>query len=156
MKLKTRTLYSSILSAILVFLGFSGCSDPVDEYGCPMTGYKVIGKIVSDEQTDQGIGHIQVVMIQDVKGKEPTTELRGDTILTDSQGRFKFSSFHIPHPNQLLKIKDIDGEKNGSFNDREVSWSFSEKEMAEVSKTGNLEKDLGSISLNPKKEEPTE
>lgn len=151
---KIRSIYSSILSSLLVLLGFSSCSksDPVDEYGAPTAKFKLLGKVVSSENPEEPISNIQVVIVPDA-AKEQSPYL-GDTIHTDLYGRFELgekyeNAFYNKH---LLIFEDIDGDKNGSYERKELVLEVARNDFKDGNGWfwGTFEKDFGTIVLTLK------
>ena len=155
MTLKARTLYSGILSALLVLLGFSGCSTPLAEYGSPSADYKVRGKIVSSKSPGIGIEGIEVSIIPKYR-YDPEYGYPEEHILksnSGSNGDFLIYEQRRGFPSKYtVTIKDIDGEANGLFEDQTIEIEFKKEEYKGASGRwyeGLAEKDLGKIELTP-------
>ena len=152
MKLKLRSFYSRILSICLVLLGFSACSDPVDEYGSPSAKYKVLGKIVSSDDEKKPIENIRVVMVENMD-EENNIYLRGDTTYTDLEGRFEVNRHDFQYSQFKIKIQDVDEEVNGLFEDIEQVIEFKNSDYKGGSGSwykGEAQKDMGTIEMEPK------
>ena len=154
MKIKALTLYSKILSFFLVILGYQACDviDPVDEYGAPSAKYKVKGTVVSETE-ELPVKGVRAVLVETYDGEE--NPYSGDTIYTDADGRFSFEQNRGYIAEKFnLKLQDVDGESNGSFEDREVTVDFkdAEYEGKDGWYIGKAEKDMGKIILKNKTE----
>ena len=153
MKIKIYSLYSKLISACLILLGFNSCdSDPVDEYGSPSAKYKVNGKVVTSEGNKESIKNIRVVMIEDVKESE---YIIGDTVYTDTDGKFEINRNDTPYNKFVIRFKDIDGEDNGGlFEDKEEIIEFNSSDYKNGGRwyVGEAEKDMGTIELTIKEE----
>lgn len=117
MKIKLLTLYSKLLLFLLGMLGIQSCTDPVDEYGCPSAKYKIKGTVVSKE-TDEKIEGIQAVLVDSYNGEENIHY--ADTVYTNNEGQFFIERNDIPHSEFILKLRDVDGKKNGEFSDKDI------------------------------------
>ncbi|MDU1904412.1 MAG: radical SAM-associated putative lipoprotein [Dysgonomonas sp.] len=118
MKIKILTFYSKLLLFLLSLLGLQSCDDPVDEYGCPSAKYKVKGTIISQGNNEK-IEGIRAVLVDSHNGEE--NPYYGDTVYTDSQGKFYIERSDIPRSEFVLKLQDIDEEKNGEFLDKNIA-----------------------------------
>lgn len=155
MKIKIQALYSSLISFLLVALGFNSChNDPVDEYGTPSAKYKVRGKVVSKENTAEAIKDIRVVMIENVNESD-IRHMEGDTVYTNQEGVFEINSTRFLQNDFKVKIADVDGDKNGSFKDRELVIEFEKSDYIGGNGwyEGEASKDLGKVELEPKQGE---
>ena len=155
MKSKFRSLYSKILSVCLVLLGFSACDiiEPNVEYGSPSAKYKVLGKVVSSDDEKKPIENIRVVMV--LYDTDEYEYQKGDTVFTDSGGKFEINRHDFSYNQFKIKIQDVDGEENGLFEDVEQIIKFSNSDYKGGSGwyEGEAQKDLGTIEMNPKQEE---
>ena len=138
--------YGKILAIILAWLGYSCDWWGMEKYGTPSATYKTKGVVVS--QTDNApIEGIRAVL----KTRWSETNFYGiDTVYTDSKGVFNLKSrdgFNILY----VELTDVDGEKNGSFTNRDVEVDFSHVNFkGDDSEVREVEKDLGIIKLTPK------
>lgn len=152
MKIKVLNFWTRLISLCLVILGFNACSgsDPVDEYGTPSAEYKVLGKVVSEENERKGIQGIRVTM-----GGEESWKQENGNVLTDEEGSFILEQTDFPHNKQIVNLEDIDGELNGSFEDQKIEIEFTDKDYKGGSGwyKGAATKDLGVIKLTSKTEE---
>jgi len=149
--------YSKILSFALILLGFTSCDDSdegqdplVCEYGVPSALYKVKGSILSKE-TQEPVKNIRAVLVETRQGKEDG--YYGDTIFTDDSGKFNLElrTFPLDKVEFNLKIDDIDGELNGSFESKIEGVIFDKPKLTGGEGSwykGETEKDLGKIELN--------
>ena len=155
MKIKALNFWTKLISLCLVLLGFNACgegdgNDPVDEYGTPSAEYKLMGKIVSEENQEKGIKGIQVTM-NDIK--YPREENKN--VKTDEKGYFTLQQEDFPRNKHVVNIEDIDGELNGSFEDKKIEIEFTDEDYEGGSGSwykGAATKDLGVIKLTPKAE----
>lgn len=103
----------SLLSYLLILLGFSSCtgsSDEPCEYGTPTATFKIKG-IVQDED-GQPIPNIQVVGKYVYYVGEKFNNIK-DTLYTNEMGEFS-KSYTKMQPNSIqLNFYDIDESKNG-------------------------------------------
>ena len=117
---KTLIKYCNVLIAgILTLLGFTtSCenTEPV-EYGTPHAKFILNGKI-ENANTNKAIENIQVVM-------------EYDTSYSDSEGNYRLEIEAFPDENQILdlSVKDVDGEKNGTYQDLDTIAKFKDAEF---------------------------
>ena len=162
MKQNILSFYSRLLSACLVLLGFGACVTACEknmvEYGMPSASYKVVGKVVSTEGNKAPVEGIRVVMFEDFGEGEESPYLIGDTTYTDSEGKFeaKMGSFPLGENKFKVKLQDIDGKKNGLFEDKERIVEFKNpiyKNGDGHWYRGEALTGLGTVELKPKKED---
>ena len=126
--------FDKIIVLILGFSGvFAGCDDPTDEYGPPVAEYGmpqaeyVIKGVVTDKDTSNPIQNIRVI--------RQVYENLGDTLYTDSEGKYVFEFGDFPPWQETtfpLKIEDIDGEENGGlFGTQEIDVTITEADRVE-------------------------
>lgn len=114
---KTFNLYfNMLLSSMLVLLGFSSCSNKDDiyplEYGSPSADYIFKGTVTDED--NHPIEGIKVIAEYDSYNADSST-------LTNTDGAYlKLIKRAYPTNKVLLHFKDIDGEKNGAFQDTTV------------------------------------
>ena len=137
--------YSRILAVLLSCLGFPAILISCAKYGAPEATYKTKGIVVS-EMDDAPIEGIRAVL------KNQLNPTRGmDTIYTNSKGVFNLTGY-MYGSKMYVELADIDGEKNGSFNDKNVEVDFSHvKFKGNNRECSEVEKDLGIIKMEPKK-----
>ena len=136
--------YGRLLAIILAWLGYSCDWWGMEKYGAPVATYKAKGTVVS--QTDD----TPIEGIRAVFKAEPDATWGMDTVYTDSKGVFNLKGFG--YSNKLyVELTDIDGEKNGSFDNKDVEADFSHvKFKGNGQESGEVEKDLEIIKLTPK------
>jgi len=122
MKIKVLTFYTKLLTFLLSVLGIQAC-DGSAEYGCPSAKYKVKGTIISQENNEK-IEGIRAVLVGSHDGVE--NSYYGDTVYTDSQGEFYIERYDIPRNEFILKLQDIDEEKNGEFLEKNIPIDMKE------------------------------
>jgi putative lipoprotein (rSAM/lipoprotein system) len=139
MQAKLSSVYTSLLSALLVMLGFAACDTnggdeygtppeeylPAAEYGTPSATYKVKGKVVAqgNRQPIKGIS-----VSAEMGGKTTYTTAEGNDITvydpynraesgTDAAGAFDMQIDGFPENNAKIRItfKDTDGAANGGL-----------------------------------------
>ena len=121
---KLRHLYEIIAGAILSFFGFTGCDAiedivyPKAEYGMPHAKYQIQGTVTAEETGSpiQGVrvkySHLDYV---DDDGNKHFTEMCGDNILTDKDGKVDITdtAFASGQDEIEISLEDIDGAENG-------------------------------------------
>ena len=143
--------YSKILAILMAWLGYS-CDilHPAKEYGTPTATFKAKGIVLSQEN-DVPIEGIRAVL----KTDRGVAGYGIDTVYTDNKGVFNLISAkdEFAHNKLYVELCDIDGDKNGSFTDKDVEADYSK----ETFKGGNgnwyrgeAEKDLGLVRMTPK------
>jgi putative lipoprotein (rSAM/lipoprotein system) len=138
--------YSRILAFLLSCLGFPAILISCAKYGDLMATYKAKGVVVS-ETDGAPIEGIRAVLKQPIGDNR---FYRVDSIYTDSKGVFNLQTYEGYHK-IYVELADIDGEKNGSFNDKDVEVDFSHvKFKGNSDKHREVEKDLGIIKMTPK------
>jgi len=124
---------------IVLLLGFSGVfsscestpwgnEDPVCEYGVPHAEFEIKGT-VTNKANSQPIQNIRVI--------RQIHENFGDTLYTDSDGKYTFEFQDFPHSENVfhLKIEDIDGGENGGlFDNQEIDVKITKADQV---KRGN-------------------
>jgi len=117
-------IFDKIIVLLLGFSGvFSACDDPVCEYGMPHADYVIKGT-VTDKETSNPIQNIRVIR------QHPEYLEYGDTLYTDSEGKYAFEFGNFPPWSEStfhLKIEDIDGKENGGyFGSKEIDVAITE------------------------------
>ena len=120
--------FDKVIVVLLGVLGiFNSCEQP-DMYGMPPERYNPRYRfhgIVTDKETSNPIQNIRVVG-------------QGDTIYTDTEGKFLFPSMNAEFH---LKIEDIDGEANGGeFETQEIDVTFTDADVRVKTQNIKLEK----------------
>ena len=153
MKIKYLRFKNWLLMGAMGLLGMQACTDrnergqrlsepePVLEYGVRVSKYEVKGKVVDD--VGQPIKGLQVIPLEGhmIPDSLPETEdwwqewMRRESDTTDAQGSFELVSMSPDRP--CLMVRDIDGKKNGSYEDQvaDVDWTDSNGEVTVKMKT---------------------
>lgn len=153
-------IYGSLLAIVMAWLGFAcnkNSSSDIDirdirlEYGTPWVMFKVKGAVISQEN-DVPIEGIRAVL--KIKYDAEGQFVQGmDTVYTDDKGAFNLKG---RGGNKLyIEFIDVDGEKNGSFADKEIEVDYSGETVTATDDYGHLcigeaEKDLGTVKMEPK------
>lgn len=104
--------YNNLLLLLIGLLGFSVACTKVgpEEYGTPSADFIINGVI--ENQASQPIPNIKVVMTH-------------DSINTTSDGKFSLKNRSFPANKTFnIKIRDIDGAVNGSYQDKDTTIVF--------------------------------
>ena len=141
--------YGRLLAILMAWLGYS-CDifTTADEYGTPTATFKAIGTVIS-QADDVPIEGIRAVM----KTEKGAVWYGIDTVYTDSKGVFNLKSRIFDFNKLYVELTDVDGEKNGSFIDKEIEADYSNEKFTGGDKhwyRGEAEKDLGILKLTPK------
>jgi len=147
--------YGRLLAILLAWFGFS-CETEDGGRICPMYGvspatYKAKGIVVS-ETDDTPIEGIRAVL-KTPHWREECTFWGLDTVYTDHKGVFNLKSSNDYSGNLYVELADIDGDKNGTFTDKDVEVDYSNVKFTggdNCSYRGEAEKDLGIIKMKPK------
>jgi len=133
-----------LLAAIISMLGFAGCDIiGAQDYGIPYSDYTVKGKVVN-KATGKPVEGIRVGYYPDpafwattAYGVPPIPYNPKANVLTDAKGEFKLTDSFFPKNNQTLSVyvDDIDGEKNGLFQQKHIEVDFSKAEHSGKSKS---------------------
>ena len=124
---------NAIFAAILALFGVSSCEDEtVVMYGVETSEFIIVGSITNEES--EPIKDIQVVRYP-----------RYDTVYTDANGNFRIVSEGFLGATVFLKIDDVDGDANGSY----------QSDTAQVVLTRNANGILGA-TINKTLKEKTE
>ena len=121
--------------------------EPVDMYGTPTNYYILEGNIVDEE--NKPIEGIKV----SVQANETDTYDKNELSFSEENGSFylKWSRFPSDNMDFTINLEDIDGEENGSFNNRTLNVEYKNDDMIEKkSWTKKYTKELGSIQLQKK------
>jgi putative lipoprotein (rSAM/lipoprotein system) len=136
---------SRLLAILLAWLGFSAIPVSCVKYGSIEATYKAKGVVVS-ETDDAPIEGIRTVF-----KTHPNAEWGMDTVYTDSKGVFNLKTYDR-YGKMYVELIDVDGEKNGLFNDTTVVADFSHVKFKGSVRSGSeVEKDLGMIKMKSKK-----
>lgn len=160
MKIKMRTIYSRVLSFFLVLLGFMSCEkdDMRVEYGTPYAKFHIKGIIINeDSENSTPIKGIKVVVARSYEKNNGERFLYHiDSLKTDHNGYFKITTVDFPSSQKfVIKLEDIDGAENGSFETKTDTVSFDNPtfEGGKGWYEGETNKDLGIVKMTPKKVE---
>ena len=135
--------YGKILAVLMAWFGFSAIFVSCTKYGAPSATYKATGVVVS-ETDDVPIEGIRAVL-------KDQLDWEIETVHTNNKGVFNLRSYY---GNTLyVELADVDGEKNGLFNDTTVVADFSHVKFKRsiIRAHNEVEKDLGIIRMKPKK-----
>ena len=136
--------YGKTLAILLSWLGFSAIPSSCADYGVPPATYKAKGVVVS--QT----ANTPIEGIRAVFKAEQNATWGIDTVYTNSKGVFNLKSSE-GYYKMYVELTDVDGEKNGLFNSKDVEVDFSHVKFKGDDVTDReVEKDLGIIKLTPK------
>ena len=133
MKKQIIKLWDKIIIVLLGIAGVLGSCDkpkpeygaPIPEYGIPHAMYELKG-VISDKETSNPIQNIQII-------RQICSEY-GDTIYTNTEGKYVFDSVFSENSTFHLKIEDIDGEENGGeFETQEIEVKFTQADQVEKS-----------------------
>lgn len=160
MKIKKLSVYSKVLSFILVLLGFSACDaiDPIDEYGSPYAKFNIKGIVINEaSENNEYAKGIKVVVARSYKKDNGEEFLYNtDSLYTDKNGYFNITTVDFPSSQKFtIKFEDVDGRENGIYETKTDVISF-ENPIFEGGKSlykGETNKDLGIIKITPKKHE---
>lgn len=154
------SIYSKVLSFLLVLLGFSACDpiDPVDEYGSPYAKFNIKGVVINeDSENNEYVKGIKVVVGRSYK-KDNGDEFvyNTDSLYTDKNGYFNITTIDFPSSQKFtIKFEDVDGMVNGTYETKTdvVSFENPSFEGGESWYEGETSKDLGIIKISPLKTE---
>lgn len=106
-------------------------------YGVPMMDYVVKGRVIDPQ--GKPVEGIQVVMLNrniDISPDNMMEDnprvldyIRHNSDTTDAQGAFNVKVGDVPVEQQSLIIRDIDGERNGSFIDQKLEVTFTPEDQ---------------------------
>ena len=138
MKAKLIHLWEVVAGAILSLLGFGGCNslmgirDVKAEYGMPHASYKLVGEVLSEDGTP--VPGIKVTYRHDF---DENNFFEEDTY-SDEAGKVSFDSrdFHAEPSDISVRLEDVDGEENGSFDPLVLQGNDLSISLKEGSKKG--------------------
>jgi putative lipoprotein (rSAM/lipoprotein system) len=127
--------FNAILVALLGLFGFSGCEQyslleygtPTPEYGVPSVDFIVKGKVVNevDGKAVEGIRITRRYVGPIPEYGTPTPPFEDKSpVHTNKDGNF-IAPLNSPF-NFVLEFQDIDGAKNGAFQDTTIFVQFDE------------------------------
>lgn len=161
MKIKFISVYSRILSFLLVLLGFSSCDNSNDDdgggmvamYGTPSANFVVKGKVVDDENKAVSGLKVAIGSVYNWSGTDKT--YYADSINTDVDGAFKVSIMEFPKDqNFVIKYEDVDNEEDGLLKSVTDTVRFKNPSFTNGDNnwySGEATKDLGTVVFDPKK-----
>lgn len=136
----------------MAWLGYS-CDilQPKVEYGTPSATFKAKGIVISQEN-EIPIEGIRAVL----KTDRGVAGYGIDTVFTDNKGIFNLKSkkSEFAYNKLYVELCDIDGDKNGSFTDKDVEADYSKEKFKGGDGhwyRGEAEKDLGIVRMEQKK-----
>ena len=142
-------------SSALALLGFGSCDENgVEEYGTPHADFSIKGAVQStDGKAIQGIK----VSLLDTHNATSTDEIPDTlgTVYSDEKGMYSIEKEAFPKEELTVTAEDVDGEKNGSYEKKSVSFKISQKDYKGGGKSwynGKVEKDIN-LQLDKKKDE---
>lgn len=127
MKAKIVHLYEVVAGFILSLLGFTSCDKIIqmrEEYGMPHATYKLVGS-VKDARTGEGIEGLQVTYRRPYPtGGDEEEHFYEESVLSGKDGSVQVTlkEYDAEASDKLsLRIKDIDGDKNGLYETKELA-----------------------------------
>jgi len=156
MKIKYLSVYSRIISFLLILLGFSSCDNGGVEYGTPNAKFIVKGKVVDEK--DNNIEGLKVALGRveswsDVKKVTYYT----DSINTDAEGSFKLSIDDFPKDQKFVIRYDNSDRQESSVSIRKIDTvRFENPNFTNGSGNwyaGETTKNLGTVKVNMSIEE---
>ena len=129
--IKAGNIIRSMLAGAISLLGFTACDDPDDEklppmYGTPTGYYEIKGSVTAESGSP--IENARVIL-RHINRLGPYTE-HGDTVRTDSEGRYRLRSSGLPDTNiRIVCQPQSDALEADSvnltveFKDREGIWN---------------------------------
>lgn len=126
-------------------------------YGVPTMNFRVIGKVVNEK--GEPVEGMQVVLLnsdidhENLEGANPEYlkkyfERSGDT--TDKEGNFNVQCTDRPYAYQHVLVRDIDGEKNGSYMEQVIDLEFPKTEVSSRANATGLVKNDVTITVKSK------
>jgi putative lipoprotein (rSAM/lipoprotein system) len=157
--------FNAILVVLLGVFGFSSCNSNLEDeggllmYGTPTANFKIKGTVV-DETNKQPIEGIQVKIISTFTDNNDKEHIVFETEnITNTKGNFEFIIPKIDGLPLSAHISDIDGEKNGLFEDKIIEIDLKDAEKTKPGDNswfiGEFTKTLN-VELTPKAEETDE
>lgn len=159
MKFKAYSLYSKIISFLLLLLGFTSC-DPegggssIAEYGVPSAKFKVKGTLVDKTNDSKLVSGVKVAIghpYVDGAGIKETYYV--DSIVTNNTGGFDLSITDFPMSQKfVIKYEDTDAAQNGNYGLTIDTVRFENPSFTGEKEgwyAGETTKDLGKVKLSP-------
>ncbi len=147
--------YGRLLAVLMAWLGFS-CADEYGpcEYGTLEGAFNVkAGGVVVSDTDNAPIEGIRAVL--KTRPNEHTPFQGIDTVYTDGRGVFNLTGKNLYITKLYVELSDADGDKNGSFIDKDVEADCSNEKFAGGNGNqylGEAQKNLGTLKMKPKKE----
>ena len=134
MKLISKT-YGRILAALLSLLGFSPILTSCTKYGAPCSEIRpqITGSVVS-KKNNVPIQGIRAVLKNDYRGVDTAYSAKNGGFLLQYPYSICSEGMYL-----TVELKDVDGELNGLFEDKEIRVDSESKQ------------NLGTIQMVPKK-----
>jgi len=156
-------VYTKVLAALLVWLGFSGTVIGCDgarrwnggyaEYGVPSATFKAKGVVVSETDNTPIEGIRAVLLEKDNYDFEENFYEIGGPVFSNNSGNFNVAGESFPRKEIFyVKLTDVDGEENGLFADKVVEADFRNVTFTGGSGNwyeGQTEINLGTIKMTP-------
>lgn len=127
MKARIVHLYEIVAGFILSLLGFTSCdriNQMREEYGMPHATYKLVGS-VKDARTGEGIEGLRVTYRRPYPtGGDEEEHFYEESVLSGKDGSVQatLQEYYEEASDKLsLRIEDIDGEKNGLYETKELA-----------------------------------
>lgn len=155
MKLKVCTLYSKIISLLLVMLGFTACDSEegggIAEYGTPSAKFIVKGALVDKTANNKGISGMKVAIGYPYADGKRTYYI--DSIVTNNTGAFDVNIRDFPTSQKfVIKYEDTSTSQEGNFGIAIDTVRFEKPSFTGGSGSwyrGETTKDLGKVELSP-------
>jgi len=164
MKMKFLSLFSKILSFLLIFLGFSACDGNDDDgggtvcmYGTPTAKFIVKGQVVDEENNAVSGLKVALGKVYSSYGN-PQSTYYIDSINTDAKGKFNLTVGEFPKDQKfVIKYEDTDAEQKGKLGITTDTVRFEKPKFVNGDNSwyaGETTKDLGVVKIGlPKQEE---
>lgn len=108
-------------------------------YGVPQMDFQVKGRVVNSEGIP--VAGMQVILLNQTIDITPDymqednphvqNYIRHASDTTDAEGRFEANMRDVPIETQRVIVRDIDGEKNGSYRDQMIDVKFTPDDQTE-------------------------
>lgn len=116
---------TTVISCDNVILGPDMYGSPVAEYGTPIMGFRMTGKVV-DSITGDPVKGIAITNADPELMWESA-----DTVFTADDGSFDVRGYDFPSEKRLLKLTDVDGKQNGLYLSDDVEVSLVKTEAGD-------------------------
>lgn len=124
MRFKVYSLYSKIISSLLLLLGFTPCSSEaggasgsIAEYGVPTATFRIRGVLVDKADDSKFISGVKVAIGHPYLGiSESKRAFYVDSIVTNNKGEFELNISDFPVSQKfVIKYEDTDTTQNGNY-----------------------------------------